>query len=344
MPDEKTKSDRKTFIGGSDAAAVMGLSRWETPLNVYYKKRGEVDPNPPPPDPMREKRMMRGKLMEPVVIKMLQREYPLKVIRTSTEDAPIYYNDPRASFLAAQIDFEWEVTPAIIEAIPVFAILPIGSIQNGEVKTTAYSYGEWGEEQTDEIPIEYAIQGMHGLGITGRQATFVALLQGSDNLMAYQVMRNEKVVSGIHERLTGFWNNNVIQGVPPAPIVLADVYKLLSRRQSVDVQASVIVMGLVAELMAKKIEEKEIDKRIEELQFAIGKMILGEATLELKELDKRHRLMLGREVLLTIASAERRSIPVEDFEKLYPELASKVINTSRFLQFRLPRAKKRRAT
>ena len=34
--------DRSKIIGGSDIAAVMGLSRWKTPLSLWAEKTGRV--------------------------------------------------------------------------------------------------------------------------------------------------------------------------------------------------------------------------------------------------------------------------------------------------------------
>ena len=34
---------RQTGIGGSDVAAILGLSKWKTPLDIYLAKTGEVD-------------------------------------------------------------------------------------------------------------------------------------------------------------------------------------------------------------------------------------------------------------------------------------------------------------
>ena len=35
-------AERNTYIGASEAAAVLGLSRWETPLSVWARKTGLV--------------------------------------------------------------------------------------------------------------------------------------------------------------------------------------------------------------------------------------------------------------------------------------------------------------
>lgn len=332
--------DRKTFIGGSDAAAILGLSRWSTPLNLYFQKRGEPDPTPPEPDPQREKILRRGKLMEPVVIRMLEHEYPIKIVRRSTEEAPIYHIDAQYPFMAAQIDFEWEVTPEIIAALPGFKGLPLGSIQNGEVKTVhPFAAGEWGGAESDEIPIEYATQALYGLGVTGRQATLFALLVGSDNLAPYHILRDEDILKKMRERIADFWVKHVIPGVPPQPIVLSDVYRLLKRRMDAKVQATAETMALVQELVKEKLAATLSEEHIKDLQFRIGVAILGGATMESKDLPVRHRLMFGAQELLSIIPGSRSSVSVEMLELKYPEVAKELVKTSNFLMFRMPRKK-----
>ena len=62
----KTREDwlkeRMAGIGGSDAAAVMGLSKWKTPLDVFLEKRGEIATDFVDSEPMKW-----GRLLEPVV-------------------------------------------------------------------------------------------------------------------------------------------------------------------------------------------------------------------------------------------------------------------------------------
>ena len=36
---------RKAGIGGSDAAAVIGLSRWKSPFQVWLEKTGQTEPD-----------------------------------------------------------------------------------------------------------------------------------------------------------------------------------------------------------------------------------------------------------------------------------------------------------
>ena len=60
--------DRSTYLGGSDVAAILGISPWRTPLDVYLDK---IQPRKEETDPSRLKVLNRGKRMEPYVIDLL---------------------------------------------------------------------------------------------------------------------------------------------------------------------------------------------------------------------------------------------------------------------------------
>ena len=68
--DEKEKLARRFAIGGSEAAAVLGMSPWQSPMDVWLRKMGLVEETP---DPRREEMFQLGKDMEPVIAKMYER-------------------------------------------------------------------------------------------------------------------------------------------------------------------------------------------------------------------------------------------------------------------------------
>ena len=41
MPRDKWLELRRQGIGGSDAAAIMGLNPWKTPMDIWLEKTGE---------------------------------------------------------------------------------------------------------------------------------------------------------------------------------------------------------------------------------------------------------------------------------------------------------------
>ena len=61
-------ADRRQGIGGSDAAAVLGVSPYKTRYMLWAEKRGLVPPAPPNPA------MTRGTALEPVARAAYERE------------------------------------------------------------------------------------------------------------------------------------------------------------------------------------------------------------------------------------------------------------------------------
>jgi len=41
---EEWQKTRNRGIGGSDAASILGLNKWKSPIRVYMEKIGEIEP------------------------------------------------------------------------------------------------------------------------------------------------------------------------------------------------------------------------------------------------------------------------------------------------------------
>jgi predicted phage-related endonuclease len=338
--------DRKTYIGGSDAAAVLGLSDWSTPLDVYYRKRGE-DKTDTKPDPMREKRLRRGKLMEPVVVQMLQDEAPITITRRSTDDAPNRLVDQDCDFLAAEIDFEWTVTPGMRAYLAKEWDIDvpedlIGSTQNGEVKTVhPFAASIFGQSGTDEIPLDYAAQAMHGLMITGRALTLFPVLVGSDSLLLYMVKRDEDTIKGMRDRLVRFWLDNVLAGVPPEPLILRDVYRLMKRDAPRKIEATPQVAALLQAYRVTKQRIQTFESAAEALQFEIGCYMLGaEAMDEASPKDAgKYLLTVGGAPALTVSLEKQSRIDLDVVKEKHPDVAKECAKSITFRKFTLKKEK-----
>jgi putative phage-type endonuclease len=204
--------DRAAYLGGSDIAAIMGLSPYRTQVDVYLQKTRQAPP--PKPDPARDRHLMRGKRMEPYVVQMLEEDHGITIVGRNNR-----YRDPEYPFMAAEIDFEWH------DADP--------RVRNGEIKTVALVPGildRWGEEGTDEVPVEHAAQSMWGLMLTpGRELCQYGTLFGMDQLVLYSIERDEETIANMREQGLAFWRNHVELRVPPPPRTLGDCYKLWPR-------------------------------------------------------------------------------------------------------------------
>lgn len=185
---------RRGGIGGSDAAAVAGLSPYGNPWTVWADKRGLV------PLESEEPRWARaGRLLEPVVIEWF------------TEDSGIVVVDRQATVVGA---CDW--LRATLDGRGVGpdgdTMAPDGSMfADVEVKTSNGLDGQW----KDGVPEYIAIQAQHQMAADGAQRAFVAVLLRGDTFLWFEVQRDEAAISALLEIEEDFWKLNVIGGTPP---------------------------------------------------------------------------------------------------------------------------------
>lgn len=195
--------DRTKYLGGSDVAGILGISPWRTPLEVYLDK---VQPRIKPVDPSKQKVFTRGQRMEPYVIDLLSEETGLEIIHRGNR-----YIHRDYGFIAAEIDAE------------------AATGENIEIKTVSpFKAKEWGEVQTDAIPVHYTAQAMHGLMVTGKQVCVFGVLIGGDDFRIYRVERDEETIQAILEKEVAFWDR-VKNLNPPEATSVSDIYLMFRK-------------------------------------------------------------------------------------------------------------------
>lgn len=185
--------ERKKGIGASDAASVMGLSRWGSPISVYMDKITdevkEIDSEP----------IEWGHRLEDVVARAFA-EKTGKALEPKRPEIP--------ELIMKHLEHDF------IRANPDYFLLEEDSFL--EVKTcSAYKEYEW---ENNEIPIEYLIQLNHTMAVTGHEYCYIAVLIGGQKFIWKRVDRDEEIIQKILETEIEFWNENVLKKVPPAPM------------------------------------------------------------------------------------------------------------------------------
>lgn len=306
--------DRSTYLGSSDIAAILGLSPWKTPVDVYFEKLGM----PKPIDADKERLFKRGKRLEPVVLDMLEDERGIEILTRGAR-----YRDPGHPWMAAEIDAE-----AIVEDERV----------NIEVKTVhPFAADAFGEEGSDEIPIGYAAQATFGQMVTGRHRTLFAVLVGADNLTTYWLDRDDDTVRGIRQKAVDFWHNHVLAHVPPDPILIEDVYRLMRRDVDIVAEATPEIVNLIQRFNQAKQMATSYAEGADELKFQIGKWLLGEDAMTMPTKKAKHVIVHGGEPLLKVAYQEQNRVDSDALRKRYPEVAAECSKTSKFFRFDSPR-------
>jgi len=196
------KHDRRMTIGGSEVAAVLGLSPWQSPLDVYMRKIGE-QPEQEPTDAMRW-----GCLLEDLVA----REWADRNDRNIERCNHALLHD--ALPISAHLD------RLVLPPGKHRRALVGNKLANGteilEVKT-ARSAANWGESGGDEIPLYYQTQVQTYLGITGAEVCHVAVLISGSDYRQYVIRRDDEVIERMFREVSDWWQRHVVQRVAPPP-------------------------------------------------------------------------------------------------------------------------------
>jgi len=170
--------DRKDYIGGSDIAAVMGVSRWTTALQLWAEKTGTVEAK----DLSGIELVQLGTELEDFVAKKFERSTGLKVRRS-----PKNYTHKTFDFMRCQVDRLIEKSDELLEC-----------------KTcSAWKAKEW---EGEDIPVEYVMQLMWQLGITGRKIGHIAVLIGGQAFRYKQIEFDADLFQTMMDRAIEFWN------------------------------------------------------------------------------------------------------------------------------------------
>lgn len=188
-PEAEKQAARRSFLGGSDAAAVLGLSRWKTPLQLWGEKTGNLVPE----DISGKLHVRLGNRLEQVVAELFEEETGLKVRRISESQT-----HPKYPFLRAQIDRRI-----------------VGAEEILEIKTASgFKAKEW---EDDNIPGEYILQCLHQLMVTGKKRCHIACLIGGNQQFVYKIIeRDDEMIADLERKEVEFWERFVVPGLMPA--------------------------------------------------------------------------------------------------------------------------------
>jgi putative phage-type endonuclease len=186
MDRESWLAERRTGLGASDAAAACSMSRWMTPLHLYLNKIGAWSPD-------ETKAMRWGLKLEDAVAAAYEETTGVKLVNT----ALTYRSDVHPWLYA---------TPDRFDAEHSFLV---------ELKTARTREG-WGEEGTDEVPVEYVLQATHQMLVLDVSRVDIAALFGGSEFAIYRVLRSEQLVGHLLAVLREMWRR-VEERQPPEP-------------------------------------------------------------------------------------------------------------------------------
>lgn len=294
--------DRTRYLGGSDVGALLGVSKWKTPLQLYLEKTGQSVEEI---DPAKAKIFRRGKRMEPVVFEMMAEESGILAVARNQR-----YVDSEHEFLSCEIDGE-----AIIDAARI----------NLEVKTShPFAAGQWGEEGTDEMDVAYVAQAQHGLMVTGRNLCIFGVLVGADDLRTYRVERDDETIAAMRGREVAFWREHVLARVPPEPQTHDDLLRLFAKDTGRSVEADNEIAEAVNKLRAAKAAIKSLEFEAAEHELAVQSFMQDATTVT-----------YGGKPLATWKAQQARRFSQREFSDAHPELFEQFKRVSESRVFRI---------
>jgi putative phage-type endonuclease len=292
------KEIRKTGIGGSDASAVAGISRYKSNVDVYLEKIGMSNSDDGDNEPA-----YWGHVLEDVVAQ----EY---CKRTNKQVA-------KEDRLLRSEKYPWMIANVDRIIVNEAAIL--------ECKTcSAFKYKEWGADGSDEIPDEYIIQCAHYAIVTDAKYVDLAVLMGGQYFGIYTYQRNKKLESSLIDIEHDFWHNHVEKNEPPMPKTYTDVCKLFGSEMGTPKEINSDIEKKLQNYCHIQQKIKELNKQSCELKTAVCNYLGNDSLL----------LNVAGEILATWKNKKISRFDTTTFKEVHPDIYKQFLKTTETREFR----------
>ena len=198
---------RQTGVGGSEVAAVLGLSRYEDALTVYARKVGAL------PENAQSEEMEWGVILEPVVAQ----QYAARTGRRVEGGGYRIYRDVERPWRLATLDREQ------------FSFHTHGDKPGVlEVKTSRSDASTW----ANAVPDEYFVQVQHQMSVAAMTWGTICCLHHGQHLRHYDVEPHDKLQQKIAARIEEFWQRVRDRRPPEAGPLSGEALRWLFPRES----------------------------------------------------------------------------------------------------------------
>lgn len=196
LPEEEWLTYRRRGIGGSDVAALLGISPWRTARDLFYDKLGIADVEDNEDNWVA---LEMGHLLEPLVAKIFHQRTGYKVYQVKK-----MFQHPQYPWMLADVDY--------------FVELPDGTTAILEIKTTNYNAKDiWWMNGGETVPVHYESQGRHYMAVMDVDRCFFCCLYGNneEESIIREIRRDMDYESEMIFLEQYFWENHVQAQIPP---------------------------------------------------------------------------------------------------------------------------------
>ena len=183
MSNEEWLKWRKKGLGGSDIAAILGISKWSSAIDIWLQKTNQKFD-----ETIENEAMTWGKILEPVIREQFKQRTGKKVVEVHS-----ILQNAEYRFMLADLDGLTEDengAPAILEIKCV----------------SEYKRSEWDD---DQIPYYYMTQVMHYLAVTGLDTAYVVALIGCNSMIIREVKADQEMIAMLVACEKNFWDKVV---------------------------------------------------------------------------------------------------------------------------------------
>ena len=240
--------ERRRGIGGSDIGAILGLSKYRSPLDVYLDKIGEA------PEEEISDAMYWGTVLEQIVADEYARRTGSKVRRVNA--------------ICVSDDAPWR--RASIDRVVA------GQRKILECKTAgSHMAGDWGPSGSDEVPDVYRAQVAWYQHVLDYDDADLAVLIGGRDYRIYHLPRDRGLEQLIVHAAAKFWIEHVCKKIPPDPICDRDLSTLyaVDNGEALDVTGDDATISAVERLADINAQIKSLESSKKDIRAQIaGKM------------------------------------------------------------------------
>lgn len=297
-------AQRKRGIGGSDVAAIMGLSPWRTPAEVWLEKTGRVEPQ----DLSDRPHVQRGVDLESFVGNKYRKRHQDYIVR-------------RVNAICQSIERPWAQASLDYE---------ICEIKHIDGRATGY---EWGvleiktsrndSDWADGIPVYYMTQVQHYLSVTGRKYAWVAVQFDSDWLWEYReyrIERDEEDIAAINSAVDTFWHEFVETGVMPVLVGTAgEAQGLTQMFATPSVESFTTTDADTLQLVSDYQDASEREKRAKSDKQTASTLLMAKIG--------EHKQMFTDTAKVTWSRSEQERFDTKRFRADHPDLYAQYVST-----------------
>ena len=304
---------RPLGLGGTDIGAILGLSPYKTPLELWSELvSGEQPEN-------RDLIHLRfGQHAESFIASEYERATDLF---TAVHSPTLFHK--KHGFMFGHVDrfvLDRPDTPAVVDGT-------ITADKLLECKTSsAFSKNDWGEPGTDQVPPLYLVQCAWYMAITECQSADLAVLIGNSDFRVYTIERDMELEGLILSHAQHFWHEHVLGKKPPEPISVQDASILFPKEApNSSVLANEEILQSITAYRQACTQSQTLSEECEKLKLEI-----------LKYMGHAEKLTLGSKTLATWKCAKSSTrIDTKALVQAHPDIASEfsttVIGSRRFL-------------